>query len=46
MHVGNVYVWIYMKVKVLIIQSCPTLYDPMDCNLQALLSMELSRQEC
>ena len=46
MHVGNVYVWIYIKVKVLIIQSCPTLYDPMDCNLQAPLSMELSRQEC
>ena len=23
-------VWIYTKVKVLIIQSCPTLYDPMD----------------
>ena len=26
-------------------QSWPTLYDPMDCSLQATLSMKFSRQE-
>ena len=26
-------------------QLCPTLYDPMDCSCQALLSMGFSRQE-
>ena len=26
-------IYIYMKVKVLVIQSCPTLCDPMDCSL-------------
>ena len=26
-------------------QSCPTLYDPVDCSHQAPLSMEFSRQE-
>ena len=32
------------RVKVLVIQSCLTLCDPMDCS-QASLSMEFSRQE-
>ena len=26
-------------------QSCPTLWDPMDCSCQAPLTMEFSRQE-
>ena len=34
-----------MKVKVLIVQSCSTLCNPMDCTCQALLSMEFCRQE-
>ena len=29
----------------LVIQSCLTLYEPMDCSLSAPLSMEFSRQE-
>ena len=29
----------------LVTKSCPTLCDPMDCSLQAPLSMEFSRQE-
>ena len=33
------------KVKVLVTQSCPTLWDLMDCSPQAPLSMEFSRQE-
>ena len=33
------------KVKVLVAQSCPTLWDPTDCSPQAPLSMEFSRQE-
>ena len=32
-------------MKVLVSQSCQTLYNPMDCNHQAPLSMEFSRQE-
>ena len=28
-----------------LLQSCPTLCDPMDCSLQAPLSMGFSRQE-
>ena len=32
------------SVKVSVAQSCPTLWDPMDCS-QAPLSMEFSRQE-
>ena len=32
------------KVKVLVTQSCLTLYDPMDIALQASLSLEFSRQ--
>ena len=34
-----------LKVKVLVPQSCPTLWDPMDCSHQAPLSLRLSRQE-
>ena len=33
-----------MKVKVLVAQSCPTLFDPMDCSLPGS-SVEFSRQE-
>ena len=29
----NIYVCVYMKMKVLVIQSCPTLCDSMDCSL-------------
>ena len=29
-----------------IAQSCPTLFDPMDCSLSASPSMGFSRQEC
>ena len=32
-------------MKVLVTQLCLTLCDPMDCNPQAPLSIELSRQE-
>ena len=32
-------------VCVLVVQSCLTLCDPMDCSLPAPLSMELSRRE-
>ena len=32
-------------VCVLVAQLCPTLCDPMDCGLQAPLSMGFSRQE-
>ena len=35
----------FLKVKVLGAQSCPTLCNPMDCNPPAPLSMEFSRQE-
>ena len=40
--------WLQLEseVKVLFDQSCPTLCDPMDCSLQAPLSMEFSREEC
>ena len=34
-----------MENEVKVIQSCPTLCDPMDCTHQATLSMEFSRQE-
>ena len=34
-----------MNVKVLVTQSCLTLCYPMDCSLQAPLSMGFSRQE-
>ena len=34
----------FVKVKVLVTQSCPTRCDPMDCCRQAPLSMEFSRQ--
>ena len=34
-----------LKVKVLVPQSCPTLWDPMDCSHQAPLSMGFPRQE-
>ena len=30
--------------KVLVIQSCPTLCDPMDCNPPVSSAVELSRQ--
>ena len=33
------------KVKVLVTQLCPTLWNPMDCSLPGFLSMEFSRQE-
>ena len=33
------------KKEVLVDQLCPTLCDPMDCNPQAPVSLELSRQE-
>ena len=33
------------KVKVLASQSCPTLWDPMDCSLPGSQSLEFSRQE-
>ena len=33
------------KVKVKVIQLCPTLCDPIDCSLQAPPSMGFSRQE-
>ena len=36
---------IYMKVKVLVTQSCPTLCDPWTVALQAPLSMGFSRQK-
>ena len=35
----------FLKVKVLVTQSCPALCDPMDCSHQAPLSMGFSRQE-
>ena len=34
-----------MKVKVLVAQSCPALFNPMDCSPRVPLSMEFSRQE-
>ena len=34
-----------MRVNVLVVQSCLTLCDPMDCSHQAPLSIEFSRQE-
>ena len=34
----------FLKVKVLVAQSCPTLCNPMDCNPPAPLSMEFSRE--
>ena len=34
-----------MVVKVLVIQSCPTLCSPTDCSLQTPLSMKFSSQE-
>ena len=38
--------WLILKVKCqLDTQLCPTICNPMDCNLQAPLSMEFSRQE-
>ena len=33
------------SIDVLLTQLCPTLCDPMDCTLQAPLSMGCSRQE-
>ena len=33
------------KVKVLVLQSCPTLCNPIDCSPQASLSMGFPRQE-
>ena len=42
------YLWgvsMWVKVKVLVIQSCPALCDSMDCSRQAPLSMGFSRQE-
>ena len=36
---------IYVYMCVLVVQSCLTLWDPMDCACQAPLSMEFSRQE-
>ena len=39
------YLQSYMKVKVLVTQSCLTLCNPMDCTHQAPMSMEFSRQE-
>ena len=33
------------KVKVLVVQSCPTLCDPMDCSLLDSLFIGFSRQE-
>ena len=33
------------KMKVLVIQYCPTLWDPMDCSPPGPLSMGFSRQE-
>ena len=33
------------KVKVLVAQSCPTLWDPMDCSPPSSSSMEFSRHE-
>ena len=33
------------EVKLLVIQSCLTLCDPVDCSLHTPLSMEFSRQE-
>ena len=35
----------YKPVRAKSLQSCPTLCDPMDCSLQASLSMGFSRQE-
>ena len=32
-------------MKVLVTQTCPTLWDPMDCRGQTPLPMEFSRQE-
>ena len=37
--------WTKKKVKVLVVQLCPTLWDPLDYNPQAPLSVEFSRQE-
>ena len=39
--------WLQLEseVKVLVAQSCPALCNPMDCSLQAPVSMEFSRQE-
>ena len=34
-----------LKVELLVIQSCPTLWGPMDCSRQAPLSTEFSSQE-
>ena len=36
---------VYMKFVYEVAQSCPTLCDPIDCSLQAPLSMGFSRQE-
>ena len=36
----------FLKVKVLVTQSCPTLCNPMDCSLPTPLSMGFPRQEC
>ena len=33
------------RVKVLVTQSCPELFNPVDCRCQAPLSMGFSRQE-
>ena len=33
------------EVKVLVVQSCPTLCNAMDCSLQTPLSMKFSSQE-
>ena len=42
---GAILGWGREKVKVLISQSCLTLYNGMECSHQAPLSMEFSRQE-
>ena len=35
----------WKKCLLLVAQVCPILWDPMECNRQATLSMEFSRQE-
>ena len=39
------YICVYNIPEVSVTQSCPTLCDPVDCSLQASLSLEFSRQE-
>ena len=41
----NLKKYIISKLKVLVAQSCSSLWDPMDCSLLGSSSMKFSRQE-